>query len=67
LQRERQDKLGVFAGPYVGRYNIVGRHAWWQNRDVNDVLWEHGYVLPPAPRPATSARSAPTNMLQMYL
>jgi hypothetical protein len=59
LQRERQAELCVFAGPYIDRYNVVGRRAWWQNRDVDDVLREHGYVPPPARRPATSARLAP--------
>jgi hypothetical protein len=59
LQRERQEELGEFAGPYVGRYNVIGRRAWWANRDVDAVLREHGYVPPPARRP-TSARSAPT-------
>jgi hypothetical protein len=38
LQRERQEELGEFAGPYVGRYNVVDRRAWWQNRDADDVL-----------------------------
>jgi hypothetical protein len=38
LQRERQEELGEFAMPYVGRYNVVGRRAWWQNHDVDDVL-----------------------------
>jgi hypothetical protein len=60
LQRERQAELAEFAGPHVGRYNIVGRRVWWQNRDVDDVLREHGYVPPPARRPFSSAHSAPT-------
>jgi hypothetical protein len=60
LQRERQAKLGEFARPYVGRYNIVGRRACWQNRDFDGVLREHGYVPPPARHPTTSARSTPT-------
>jgi hypothetical protein len=47
LQRERQAELGEFAGPHIGRYNVVGRRVWWQNRDVDDVLWEHMYVPPP--------------------
>jgi hypothetical protein len=47
LQRERQEELDEFAGPYVGRYNVVGRRAWWQNRDIDDVLQEHGYMPPP--------------------
>jgi hypothetical protein len=38
LQRERQDELCESVGPYVGRYNVVGRRAWWQNWDVDDVL-----------------------------
>jgi hypothetical protein len=56
LQRERQAELNEFTGPYVGMYNIVGRRAWWQNQDVDDVLREHGYVPPPARRPATNRR-----------
>jgi hypothetical protein len=28
LQRERQEELGEFAGPYTGRYNVIGRCAW---------------------------------------
>jgi hypothetical protein len=55
LQWERQNKLAVFAGPHVGRYNIVGRRVWWQNRDVDDVLREHGYVPLLVHRPSTSA------------
>jgi hypothetical protein len=35
-------------GPHVGRYNVVSRRVWWQNRDVDDVLREHGYVPPPS-------------------
>jgi hypothetical protein len=31
LQRERQAELGEFAGPHIGRYNVVGRRIWWQN------------------------------------
>jgi hypothetical protein len=60
LERERHAELGEFAGPYVGRYNVIGRRAWWQNWDVDDVLREHGYVPPLVRRPATNARSAPT-------
>jgi hypothetical protein len=57
LQRKRQEELGEFAGPYSGCYNIVGRRAWWQNRDVDDVLREHDYVPPLlARRPTPSAR-----------
>jgi hypothetical protein len=63
LQRERQAELREFAGPHVGRYNVVGRRVWWQNWEVDDVLWDHGYVPPPARRPATSARSAPTQTM----
>jgi hypothetical protein len=29
LQRERQAKLGEFAAPHVGRYNVVDRRVWW--------------------------------------
>jgi hypothetical protein len=58
LQWERQNKLAVFAGPHVGRYNIVGRRVWWQNRDVDDVLREHGYVPLLVHRPSTSALCA---------
>jgi hypothetical protein len=46
LQWERQAKLGEFASPHVGRYNVVGRRVWWQNGDVDDVVREHGYVPP---------------------
>jgi hypothetical protein len=67
LQRERQDELAEFVGPYVGRYNIVDRRFWWQNWDADDVLWEHGYVPPPARRPYTSARSAPTQAMSRSL
>jgi hypothetical protein len=63
LQRERQDELAEFVGPHVDRYNVVSRCVWWQNRDVDDVLWEHGYVSPPARRPSTSVRSAPTQAM----
>jgi hypothetical protein len=63
LQRERQAELGEFVGPHIGRYNVVGRRIWWQNRDVDDVLREHGYVPPLARRPFTSARSAPTHSM----
>jgi hypothetical protein len=55
LQRERQAELREFVGPHIGWYNIVGRSIWWQNRDIDDVLREHGYVSPPACRPFTSA------------
>jgi hypothetical protein len=27
LQRERQDELGEFTGPYVAHYNVIGRRA----------------------------------------
>jgi hypothetical protein len=63
LQRERQEELAKFVGPHVGRYNIVGRRVWWQNRDVDDVLREHGYVPPPARCPLSSTRSAPTQAM----
>jgi hypothetical protein len=63
LQRERQDELTEFAGPHVGRYNVVGRRVGWQNRDVDDVLREHGYVPSLARRPSTSARSTPTQTM----
>jgi hypothetical protein len=63
LQREQQAELAEFAGPHVGRYNIVGRRVLWQNRDIDDVLREHGYVPPPARRPFFSARSAPTQAM----
>jgi hypothetical protein len=59
LQRERQEELGEFTGPYTGRYNVVGRRAYWQNRDVNEILREHGYMHT-AHRPIPGARSAPT-------
>jgi hypothetical protein len=59
LQQERQAEIGEFVEPYVGRYNVVVRRAWWQNRDVDNVLREHDYVPPPARSLATSARSAP--------
>jgi hypothetical protein len=59
LEQVRQEELGEFAGPYTGRYNVVGRRAWWQNCDVDDMLWEHSYV-PPVCRPTPGARSVPT-------
>jgi hypothetical protein len=40
LQREWQEEMGEFAGPYASRYILVGRRAYWQNRDIDDVLWE---------------------------
>jgi hypothetical protein len=49
LQWERQEELDEFAGPYTGRYNVLGRRAWWQNRNIDDMLREHGYVPPGAP------------------
>jgi hypothetical protein len=63
LQRERQAELREFVGPHIVRYNVVGRRVWWQNRDIDDVLREHGYMPPPARRPFTSARSAPTHSM----
>jgi hypothetical protein len=63
LPRLRQDELAEFVGPHVGRYNVDGQRVWWQNRDVDDVLREHGYVPPPTRRPSTSARSAPTQTM----
>jgi hypothetical protein len=63
LQRERQAELAEFTAPHVGRYNVIGWRVWWQNRDVDDVLWEHGYVPPLARRPFSSARSAPTQAI----
>jgi hypothetical protein len=44
LQNEWEAELGQFCGPYHGRFNLVGRRAYWQMRDVNTVLREHGYL-----------------------
>jgi hypothetical protein len=44
LLQELQEELGKFAGPYAGRYNLAGRRDYWRNRDIDDVLREHGYV-----------------------
>jgi hypothetical protein len=63
LQRERQADIAEFAGPHVGRYNVVGRRIWWQNRDVDDVLGSTGTLPPPARCPFSSARSAPTQAM----
>jgi hypothetical protein len=63
LQRERQEELGEFAGPYVGCYNPIGWRAYWKNRDLDAVLWEHGYVHAarhPIPPDRQGTRSAPT-------
>jgi hypothetical protein len=37
-------ELGQFFGPYHGRFNLVGRWAYWQTRDIDIVLREHGYL-----------------------
>jgi hypothetical protein len=63
LQWERHAQLAEFTGPHVSRYNIVGWRVWWQNRYVDDVLREHGYVPPPPCRPFSSAHSAPTQAM----
>jgi hypothetical protein len=62
LQQERQEELGEFAGPYAGRFNLIVRRAYWQNRDIDDVLREHGYVYAarrPIPPDRRGARSVP--------
>jgi hypothetical protein len=66
LQRERQEELGKFAGPYANRYNLSGRRRYWRNRDIDDVLREHSYVYvarrpiqPPERRSAHSALTPP--------
>jgi hypothetical protein len=58
LQRERQEELGKFIGPYTSCYNVIGQRAWWQNRNIDYVLREHEYVPPPPRRPTPGARSA---------
>jgi hypothetical protein len=62
-EQERQEELAEFAAPHDGRYTVVGRRVWWQNRDIDEVLREHEYVPPPARRPFTSARFAPTQAM----
>jgi hypothetical protein len=63
LQRERQAELGEFAGPHIGRYNVVGQRVWWQNWDIDDVLREHRCVPSPARRPFASTRSVPMHSM----
>jgi hypothetical protein len=63
LQQERQEELVEFAGPHVGRYNIIGRRIWWHNLDIDEVLREHGYVPPLARHPFSSVHSKPTQAM----
>jgi hypothetical protein len=65
LQRELQEELGKFVGPYAGRYNLAGRRDYWRNRDVDDVLREHNYVyVSRRLRGATLARRRPRRGLR---
>jgi hypothetical protein len=62
LQCERELELGCYFGPYHGRYNVTGRWAYWRTRDVDTVLWEHGYHPEyRAETPACGWHSAPPN------
>jgi hypothetical protein len=60
MQRELQEELNEFAGPYAVRYNLAGRRDYWRNRDVDDVLQEHCYMyVSRRLRGATLARRRP--------
>jgi hypothetical protein len=63
LQREWQEELGEFTGPYAGCYNPIGWRAYWKNQDLDAVLREHGYVHAarhPIPPDRQGTHSAPT-------
>jgi hypothetical protein len=56
LQNEREVELSRYFGPY----NVSGHRAYWRRRDIDTVLWEHGYrpgyrAMSPAHGPARPA------------
>jgi hypothetical protein len=48
LQRERQAELGEFAGPHVGRYNVVGWRVWWRRRRAPGARLRAAAGAPPS-------------------
>jgi hypothetical protein len=46
LSNKQELELARYFGPYHGRYNVIGHRAYWHTRDVDTVLWEHGYRAP---------------------